>query len=187
LSLLYPSKTDPKLTLITQVQPSLDLIQIIDIHCLKNQTRMLFDYNYTQSSWFRLLIAGLIGLGIYLVTKLYLGTGKYIGFFILIFQIINLLTGQNIKKLKIKQHQKELKRIVDNKYQNLIRIIVDKLIQTLIDSLELQGKLYQQQIEAIVTGSATKSKTNPTIINQQQVRINNLQQDQEKILALFEQ
>lgn len=187
-SLLYPSKTETlKHTLITETQPSLDLIEIIDIHCLKKQTRILFDYNYTQSSWFRLLIAGSIGLGIYLVTKLYLGTGKYIGFFILIFQIINLLTGQNLRKLKIKQHQKELKRIVDNKYQNLIRIIVDKLIQTLIDSLESQTQLYQQQIEAIVTGFPTKSKTNPTITNQQQVRINNLQQDQEKILALFEQ
>ncbi len=188
LSLLYLSKTEvSKLTLITEPQPSLDLAQIIDTNCLKNQTRIPFDYNYTQSSWFRLFISGVIGLGIYLVTKLYLGTGKYIGFFILIFQIINLLTGQNIRKIKIKQHQKELKRTVDNKYQSLIRIIVDKLIQTIIDSLEFQSQLYQQQIEAIITGTSTKSDTNQTITNQQQSRINNLQQDQEKILALFEQ
>jgi hypothetical protein len=188
LSLLYLSKTETsKLTLITELQPSLDLAQIIDTHCLKNQTRIPFDYNYTQSSWFRLLISGVIGLGIYLVTKLYLGTGKYIGFFILIFQIINLLTGQNIRKIKIKQHQKELKRTVDNKYQNLIRIIVDKLIQTIIDSLESQCQLYQQQIEAITTEFQTKSETSQTITNQHKLRINNLQQDQEKILAWFDE
>jgi hypothetical protein len=183
---LYLSKIEiPKLTLITESKPSLDLAQIIDEHCLKKHSRIPFEYNYTQSNWFRLLISGLIGLGIYLITKLYLGTGKYIGFFILIFQIINLLTGQNIKKIKIKQHQKELKRIVDNKYQNLIRIIVEKSIQTLINSLEAQIQLYQQQINAIEFPN--KSEKDQIIINQHKFRINNLQQDQEKILVWFDE
>jgi hypothetical protein len=168
----------PKFTLITELKPNLDLTTIIDNHCLRGHTRIPFDYNFTQSSWFRFLISCLIGLGIYLVTKLYFGTGKYIGFFILIFQIINLLTGQSIKKTKIKQHQKELKRLVDNKYQNLIRIIVDKLTQTLINYLESVSQLYQQQIEKIITNELQpKPETTQTT--------NNLQQDKEKILDLL--
>lgn len=47
-------------------QPSLDIGQIIDRECLKSHSRIVFDYHFSQSSWFRLLSLLLIGLGIYL-------------------------------------------------------------------------------------------------------------------------
>ncbi len=184
ISPLYTSEIDLSvITLASKKYPTLDLGQIIDPYCLKINSRIIFDYNYVQSSWFRLLISVLVGIGIYLITKLYFGTGKYIGFVILIFQTINLFTGQDIKTLKIKQHKKELQRTVDNKYQNLIRLIVDKLIQTLIITLDQESQLYQQQIDGISIKVNTKLEEIKQTINQHKLRINNLKQDKEKILS----
>ncbi|BAZ45707.1 FHA domain containing protein [Chondrocystis sp. NIES-4102] len=166
----------PKFNLHTQPKSQLDLNQIINSNCLKEHTRITFDYNYTQSNWFRLIISILIGLIIYLVTD------KYIGFFILIFQLINLLTGQNIKQLKLRQHQKELKRTVDNKYQVLLRLIVEQLSQTLINDLESHIQLYQQQIDTLANQLQGQSEDNKTKINQYKSNINNLLQDQAQIL-----
>ena len=185
---LCPSEIDlPEINLITEQHPSLELAQIIDPHCLKANSRIIFDYSYTQSTWFRLLISVLVGMGIYLITKLYFGTGKYIGFFILIVQIINLFTNQDIRTIKLKQHKKELQRTIDNKYQNLIRMIVDKLIQTLIINLDRSSQLYQQQIDAIDTLINTQSEEIQQTINQHKLRIENLKQDREKILSWFDE
>ena len=111
---------DDTTALVTVKHPSLDLATIIDFDCLKFNSRIVFDYNFTQSSWFRLLISFSVGVGIYLFTWMYLGSGKYLGFVIIIIQIINLITGNNNKKIKLKQHSKELKRIADRQYQTLV-------------------------------------------------------------------
>ena len=97
---------------ILQEYPNLDLQQIIDYSCLKSQSRIIFDYHFSQSSLFRLFIFLLIGLGIYVFTFICFGEGQYIGFAIVVFQLINLITGQNIKKAKLKQHSKELKQTI---------------------------------------------------------------------------
>lgn len=167
-------------------QPDLDLAKFIDSSCLKTNSRILFDYSFTQSSWFRLLISVLVGTTIYLITKLFFGTGKFIGFVILIFQAINLLIGQDIRKMKLKQHKNELKRTVENKYQNLIRLLVDKVIQTLIISLEQENQLYQQQIDAIAIIVNAKLESIKQTINHHKTRINNLKQDQTQILSWFD-
>ena len=107
---------------------------------------------------------------------------RKIGFFILIFQLINLLTGQNIKQLKLRQHQKELKRTVDNKYQVLLRLIVEQLSQTLINDLESHIQLYQQQIDTLANQLQGQSEDNQTKINQYKSNINNLLEAQAQIL-----
>lgn len=184
---LYPQEFYLMETVLTEEnQPNLDLAKFIDSSCLKANSRILFDYSFTQSSWFRLLISVLVGTGIYLITKLLFGTGKFIGFVILIFQAINLLIGQDIRKMKLKQHKNELKRTVEHKYQNLIRLLVDKVIQTLIISLEQENQLYQQQIDEIATIVNAKSESIKQTINYHKTRINNLKQDQTQILSWFD-
>ncbi|WP_019505989.1 hypothetical protein [Pleurocapsa sp. PCC 7319] len=187
ISSLCPQEFYLMETVLTEEkQPDLDLAKFIDSSCLKTNSRILFDYSFTQSSWFRLLISVLVGTGIYLITKLFFGTGKFIGFVILIFQAINLLIGQDIRKMKLKQHKNELKRTVENKYQNLIRLLVDKVIQTLIIFLEQENQLYQQQIDAIANMANTKLEEIKQTINQYQSRINNLNQDRAQILSWFD-
>ena len=187
ISSLYPQEFYLRETFLTEEkQPNLDLAKFIDSSCLKTNSRILFDYSFTQSSWFRLLISVLVGTGIYLITKLFFGTGKFIGFVILIFQAINLLIGQDIRTIKLKQHKNELKRTVEIKYQNLIRLLVDKVIQTLIISLEQENQLYQQQIDAIATIVNAKLESIKQTINHHKTRINNLKQDQTQILSWFD-
>ena len=141
--------------------PALDLTAIVDAHVLEFNSRIIFDYSYLQSSWFRLSISVSIGLGIYLFTLLLFGEGRYFGFLIIIFQIINLITGQNVKKAKLKQHKKELKRLVYQRYQSLIRIIFDRVIKTLIqatDSYAQQGKEQWEEAIAIAQNKLDELK-----------------------------
>jgi len=161
--------------------PELDLAKIVNSACLKTNSRIEFDYNYTQSSWFKLLISVFIGTSIYLVTKLYFGTGKYIGFFILIFQIINICTGQSIRRVKLKSSQKELQRTVANRYQVLIRLIVEQLTQTLITSLDERNKRYQKNIDAIANIAQDKLNKIQQDRNQYQLRKDDLNRDLAKI------
>lgn len=162
--------------------PSLNLTELIDIDCLKENSRIVFDYHFTQSSWFRLLISLLIGLGIYFVTLIFLGSGKYIGLVIVIFQIVNLITGQNPKKIKLKQHSKELKRLADRQYQILVRLVVDKLIQTLITAIERQTKLEPNELDSAIALVRAKLKRSPRSIAQNLETID-LQQQRAKILS----
>ena len=163
-------------------QPSLNLREWLDRDCIKDNSRIIFDYHFTQSNWFRLLISGLIGLGIYFVTLIFLGSGKYIGLVIVIFQIVNLVTGQDPRKVKLKQHSKELKRLVDNQYQTLVRLIVDKLIQTLITALE-RHKLDPNELETAIALTRTRLKRSSSAISHNS--LNDFQQQKNKILSLF--
>lgn len=166
--------------------PNVNLEQIIDYNCLKFQSRIIFDYRFTQSSWFRLVIFLLIGLGIYLLTWLYFGEGKYIGFAILVFQIINLITGQNIKKAKLKQHSKELKQTVSRNYQNLIRLVIDQSIKTLIITLEQENQIYEYELKQAISIAYTRLEQLQQTIYQHQSRINSLEQDRVEILSWFD-
>ncbi|MEM8831429.1 MAG: hypothetical protein AAGE96_19015 [Cyanobacteria bacterium P01_G01_bin.19] len=171
----------PTLDFSTTPSPKLDIAEIVDLHTLKLQSKLLFDYNYTQSSWFKLLMSGLIGMGIYLVTKLYSGTGRYIGFFILIFQIINIVTGQSLKQAKLKSHQKELRRMVNSKYQTLARLVVEQIAQTLILSFEAENKKYQAALDDISELAETRLAEIKQKIEGYQTRSNQLEQHRVKI------
>ena len=162
--------------------PSLDLTELIDRDCLKANSRIVFDYHFTQSSWFRLLISMVVGLGIYFITWMLLGSGKYIGLMIVIFQIVNLITGQSPKKVKLKQHSKELKRLVDRQYQILVRLVVDKLVQTLIIAVE-RHKLDPNELETAIANTRIKLEQSNSAIAQERSKIDILQQQRAKILS----
>ena len=162
--------------------PNLDLTDSIDLECLKDSSRIVFDYHFTQGSWFRLFISTLIGLAIYFITSIFLGSGKYIGLVIVIFQIVNLITGQNPKKVKLKQHSKELKRLVDRQYQILVRLVVDKLVQTLITALENQTKLDPNELETAIALARIRLERSSNTAVQNQAKID-LQQQKRKILS----
>ena len=163
--------------------PSLDLEQIINYDYLKYNSRIVFDYHFTQSSWFRLLIFTLVGLGIYLFTWIFFGSGKYIGFIIVVFQIVNLITGQDIKATRLKQQSKELKRIITRNYQNLIRLVIEQSIQTLTIALEQESQLYDDQLENLTNTAYIKLDELKQTINIYKSRKNSLEEDRTKILS----
>ncbi|HEY9768690.1 MAG TPA: hypothetical protein V6C71_09355 [Coleofasciculaceae cyanobacterium] len=186
ISPLLTSEIELPVLAIPEKYPSLNLEQIIDSNCLKFNSRISFDYHFTQSSWFRLVISLLAGLAIYLLTWIYFGNGQYIGFAILFFQIINLITGQNIKTAKLKQHSKELKRIVDRNYQNLIRLVIDQSVQKLIVALERESQLYEKELEKAIAIAHIRLEQLKDTIAQHKLKIASLEQDRSKILSWFD-
>ncbi len=186
ISPLLTSEIELPVLAIPEKHPSLNLEQIIDSNCLRFNSRISFDYYFTQSSWFRLAISLLAGLGIYLFTWIYFGKGQYIGFVIVFFQIINLITGQNIKTAKLKQHSKELKRIVDRNYQNLIRLVIDQSVQKLIVALERESQLYEKELEQAIAIAHIRLEQLKDTIAQHKLKIASLEQDRSKILSWFD-
>ena len=181
ISRLYPQE-------IIFPLPEPPIFQMNDIVCLETLTsnsEISFDYHFTQSSWFKLFISLLIGLLIYLFTAIFLGNGRYFGFVILIYQLINLSTGQDVKNTKLKQQTKELKRILDSKYQALVRFCIDKTVQDLVAALERENQKYQQQIDEISLTVNQKIAQIQQDIAQQKTRIDNLKQDQAEIISLL--
>ena len=133
----------------TIIEPSLQINDYICSSALADNSKIPFDYHYTQSTWFRLLVAIIIGTIVYVVT------GRLFGFILLFVQFVNLLTGQDARKIRLRQHTKEIKRILDGKYQFLIRFLVDKVIQDIAIALDEIDRNYQEQIDSI-TQEASK-------------------------------
>ncbi|GAB4540873.1 MAG: hypothetical protein Tsb0014_32400 [Pleurocapsa sp.] len=181
ISQLYPQE-------IIFPLPEPPIFQMNDIVCLETLTsnsEITFDYHFTQSSWFKLFVSLLIGLLIYLFTAIFLGGGRYFGFVILIYQFINLSTGQDVKNIKLKQQTKELKRILDSKYQALVRFCIERAVQDLVAALERENQKYQQQINQISLTVNQKLTQIQQDIAQQKTRIDNLKQDQAEIISLL--
>ena len=167
----------------SQTSPDFQLMEIVDFDCLKHNSRIIFDYKYTQSSWFKLSILLLVGTVVYLVSKFYFQKGIYIGFIILVFQLINILTGQNIKTLKLKQHQKELQRTINQKYQTLVRLIIERLIQILIVNLDRQEKQYVEQIKAIASLAELEIEKIGNELDRYKAKGERFRKDEEQILS----
>lgn len=174
-----------------EIKPSLDpqlefrIDSLAYLPILEEGSRMAFEYHFNQSKWFRLLAAAGVGVIIYLASLLFMGEGRFFGFLIVIYQLINLFTGQDVKELKLKQQAKELKRQLDSKYQVLIRLSAEKITQDLIAALDHEQQCYQKQIEAIAEAAREKLPTIKSNINQAQKQINQLKQDQQKVLAMI--
>ena len=134
----------------TITEPSLQLNDYICLSALANNSQIPFDYHYTQSTWFRLLVAITIG------TIVFLLTGRLFGFILLFVQFVNLLTGQDARKIRLRQHTKEIKRILDGKYQFLIRFLVDKVIQDIAIALDEIERNYQEKIDSITQEASKK-------------------------------
>lgn len=160
-------------------KPSFELNDFIAISILEETSKTLLDYHYSQSTWFRLTIALTIGLIIFLVTS------KLFGFIIIFFQLINLFTAQNAKTIRIKQQTKELKRIVDGKYQSLVRHLCDRAGQILITNLEEASQQYQIELDAIASKADEQLNEVKHKINNYKDIINQLKQDQAEIEKLL--
>ena len=158
---------------------------VIEPECLEFNSRIIFDYVFTQSSWFRLFISMLIGIGIYLFTWLLFGTGKYIGFVIIIFQIINLITGQSARQAKLKQQTKELRRLVERNYQSLVRTIVAYIGQTLVENLDRQCQQDLNEWQSAISAARDKLDELKQNSDLYRARVARLKQDKEKILNLL--
>jgi hypothetical protein len=187
----FLSYIDKKLELISPVckeslkiepptKPQVQLNNWISLSVLEENSKTPFDYHFSYSSWFRLSIAAAVGLIIFCLT------GKLYGFVFLVFQFINILTGKDIKTIKIEQQTKELKRILDNKYQSLVRLLVENTQQTLIEALEEESQKYQVTLEAIASQTDAQLTQVKTTIRQHKERLNNLKQDEAKITSLLE-
>lgn len=132
------------------IEPSLQLNDYVCLSALENNSQIPFDYHYTQSTWFRLLVAIIIGAIIYILT------GRLFGFILLFVQLINLVTGQDARKVRLRQQTKEIKRILDGKYQFLIRFLVDKVTQDIAIALDKIDRDYQEQIDSITQEASQK-------------------------------
>ncbi len=164
--------------------PKFQLANLAYLPILEAGSKLTFDYHFSQGKWFRFLMVASIMLMIYLVTKFLSGQGFILGFIIIIFQFINLFTGQDAKANKLKQQSKELKRTLDNKYQILIRLSAEKITRDLIAVVDEENRYYQQQIEAIAqTAHAKLAEIKKTIESDRQ-EINQLKQDREIISTI---
>ena len=163
-----------------------DFGSVIEPECLEFNSRIVFDYRLTQSSWFRLLISVLIGIVIYCVTWLFSGTGRYIGFVIIIFQIINLIAGQNVRQTKLKQQTKELRRLVERNYQSLVRIMVAHIAQTALINLDRQCQIYQEEWQTAIATAQQKLDELKQESDLHKTRVDRLNQDKQRLRDLFE-
>lgn len=178
---LYKSEIE----IVTGTRPGFDLTQTVCGSTLENNSRIVFDYHFSQSSWFKLCVSALFGVAIYFISDFVTGVGRFFGFFILIFQIINIFTGQDVKALKLKQQTKELKRMVDNRTQSLVRLLIERFIQDLIINLDDENQRYKHQVEEMITAANLKLDEVKQAIEQQKLRIDSLKQDQVKTLSFF--
>ena len=182
---LLASLCDRKIKLIPGKLIKFELHNFVSLAILKENSQTSFEYHYNQSTWFRLFFCVTIGLSIFLITKILFGVGRYFGFAILLFQFINLLLGQDVKTLKLKQQSKELKRNLDSQHKTLIRFLADRVVQDLIAALDNEHQAYQQQIDAIAQIADNKLLEVKNTINQHQKDINSLQQERQKVLSLL--
>lgn len=171
------SDIDMKLPIVPK--PAFNLNKYICVATLSNINRTIFDYHYTQSTWFKMTIAIAVGLIFFLLTD------KLFGFILVFVQIVNLLTGQSSKSLKLKQQTKELKKSVDNKYQNLVKFIADKLIQDLNIFLDRQCQSYQDRVNSYLQESDRNFINIKQKIRLNQNKISELNQEQEDIIRII--
>lgn len=172
----------PKIT----ASPEFELSSLAYLPTLEAGSKMVFDYHFSDSKWFRLSLAVVLGLVIYIVTKLVFGEGRLFGFLIIVFQFINLFTGQDAKAIKFKQQSKELKRTLDNKYQILIRLSADKVTRDLITAVENEQRFYQHQLEAIAQNANQKLTEVKKQLGRDRQKIHQLKRDRQHILSLLE-
>ena len=166
--------------LLPDVKPQLRIENYVCLSALETNSRIDFDYHYTQSTWFRILIAIFVGASIYLLTQ------RLFGFILLLVQIINLLTGQDNKSVRLRQQTKEIKRIVDGKYQFLVRFLTDKMIQDIAIALDEIDRDYQEQIDIIIATTNQKLQETKQKINGNKERIETLKKVHSEIKKIFQ-
>lgn len=161
--------------------PNFELTKFISLPLLEETSRTIFNYRLLDSSRFRLAVAIAFGL------VLYFFTGRLFGFAFLIFQLINFLTGKDIRTKRLKQQTKELKRKSANQYQSLVRFLSDRAFYTLISALENRNQSYQELIHRLTEESEEQLNQLKQTISEHKEKLNNLKRDELEILSLLQQ
>lgn len=157
-----------------------EISNYITLSILKENNQLPFDYHYSQSSWFRFtLVFSIVGV-------MFLFTYRLFGFIILFIQLINLFTGRDAKTLKLKQQTKELKRIIDNKSQFLVKFIVDRFLQNFSQYLEQQSQQYQEKVSYILQQAESELELVKQKIAQHKEQINSLKEDQSQVIQILQ-
>ena len=159
--------------------PNFELTNFISLSILEESSKMLFDYNLFQSSWFRLIVTVAFGFALFHFT------GRLVSFIFFIFQIINLLTGKDVRTMKLKQQTKELKRKVGSQYQSLVRFLTDRAFCIIISALEEKEQQYQEKLEELIKNNEEKLNQIKQKISHNQERLNNLKEDEITISSLI--
>ena len=159
---------------------SCEIADYVALSILEENSKIPFDYHYSQSTWFRITLVLLI------IGAVFLFTDKVFGFIILFIQLINLFTGRDAKTIKLKQQTKELKRNMDNKCQFLVRFVVDKFLQNFSDYLKQQSQQYQQEINFIIQQAEQELEQVKQKIEQHKENISILKEDQAKVIKILE-
>ena len=178
----HPELNQTRLELINEysVAPHFELTDFVSLSVLEESSKTIFDYNFYESSWFRLIISASFGL------ILFFFTGKFFGFIFFIFQILNLLTGKDVRTIKLDRQTKALQKNLDNKYQSLVRFLTDRALYVIISSLENKDRKYQEIIDSLTEESTEQLTELKQIISQHQEKLHNLKQDEIEILSLLE-
>ena len=162
------------------VAPNFELTDFVSLSLLEESSKTIFDYHFFESSWFRLVIAVSFGFILFFIT------GKFFGFIFFIFQVINLLTGKDVRTVKLKQQTKGLQKNLDTKYQSLVRFLADRVLHIIISALENKNQKYQELIDNLTEESAEQLTQLKQKISQHQEKLHNLRQDEIAILSLLQ-
>ena len=178
----YPTIQQTELQSIDKdlVAPNFELTNFVSLPILEESNKTIFDYHFLESSRFRLIVAASFGLILFCLT------GRFIGFIFFIFQILNLLTGKDVRTTKLKQQTKGLQKNLDNKYQSLVRFLADRASHLIISALETKNQTYQEIIDELTAESTEKLAELKQLINQYQEKLNSLKQDEVEILSLLD-
>ena len=176
IALLSPKTTISKIS----GKFSFEIADYVALSILEENSKIPFDYHYSQSTWFRITLVLLI------IGAVFLFTYKVFGFIILFIQLINLFTGRDAKTIKLKQQTKELKRNMDNKCQFLVKFVVDRFLQNLSDYLKQQSQQYQHEINFIIQQAEQELEQVKQKIEQHKEHISILKEDQAKVIKILQ-
>ena len=159
---------------------SFEIAEYVSSLILEENNKTVFDYHYSQSALFRLILV------IIIVAVVFVLTDRIFGFIILFIQLINLFTGRDPKQMKLRQQTKEIKRVMDNKCQFLGRLLADKLLQRLCQYLEKQSQQYQREVNFIIQKVEKELEATSQKINHNKNQISLLKDDQIQVMKILQ-
>ena len=159
---------------------SFEISDYVSFSLLEENNKIPFDYHYSQSAWFRLTVV------LFVVAMIFIFTNKIFGFIILFIQLLNLLTGRDPKKMRLRQQTKEMKRTMDSKYQFFVRFIADKFLQNFCQYLEEESKQYQEEVNLIVEQAKEELEQLKLKIDYLKEQIAVLKEDQAEVTKILQ-
>ena len=159
---------------------SFEISDYVSFSLLEENNKIPFDYHYSQSAWFRLTVV------LFVVGMIFIFTNKVFGFIILFIQLLNLLTGRDPKKMRLRQQTKEMKRTMDSKYQFFVRFIADKFLQNFCQYLDEQSTQCQEEVNLIVEQAKEELEQIKLKIDYLKEQIDLLKEDQVEVNKILQ-